>query len=153
MHGQEPTGPSRFRFGLFELDLRRGELRSNGRPVRLSPQPSKLLTLLVSRPGELILQLSRMSAERLAVIARTSALAYKGSRKTVQQIARELDVSYVVEGPIRSSAGGRVRISVTLVHAADQSAIWADAWERDVEALLPLQRDVAAHVTRALALH
>ena len=44
----------RLRFGEFELDLERGELRKKGRPVRLQPQPCKVLSALASRPGELV---------------------------------------------------------------------------------------------------
>src|SRR5215472_2076927 len=45
---------ARLRFGEFELDLEKGELRKKGRPVRLQPQPCKVLTALASRPGELV---------------------------------------------------------------------------------------------------
>lgn len=50
MNGQS----GRLRFGEFELDLERGELRKKGRPVRLQPQPCKVLSALASRPGELV---------------------------------------------------------------------------------------------------
>src|SRR5579862_3814814 len=42
------------RFGAFELDLAHGELRLNGDPVKLSPQPLKVLQLLVGRAGEVV---------------------------------------------------------------------------------------------------
>ena len=42
------------RFGLFELDPASGDLRREGRPVRLQPQPARVLALLVSRPGEVV---------------------------------------------------------------------------------------------------
>jgi DNA-binding winged helix-turn-helix (wHTH) protein/tetratricopeptide (TPR) repeat protein len=45
---------ARLRFGEFELDLDKGELRKKGRPVRLQPQPCKVLSALASRPGELV---------------------------------------------------------------------------------------------------
>ena len=45
---------SLLRFGVFELDLRTGELRKSGKRVRLAPQPFQLLVLLASRPGELV---------------------------------------------------------------------------------------------------
>jgi cholera toxin transcriptional activator len=46
--------PSRLRFEQFELDTRTGELRKNGEKIRLQDQPTKLLTLLATHPGELI---------------------------------------------------------------------------------------------------
>ena len=45
---------ARLRFGEFELDLEKGELRKKGRPVRLQPQPCKVLSALASRSGELV---------------------------------------------------------------------------------------------------
>lgn len=50
------NAPGRVRFGLFEFDLRSGELRREGDAVKLAPQPARLLTLLLSRPGELVLR-------------------------------------------------------------------------------------------------
>ena len=47
---------ARCRFGLFEFDPRAGELRREGRPVKLSPQPARVLALLLSRPGEVVLR-------------------------------------------------------------------------------------------------
>ena len=49
-----PEHPTRIRFDGFDLDLRTGELRKNGRPIKLQDQPGKLLALLASRPGELV---------------------------------------------------------------------------------------------------
>src|SRR5437763_13665993 len=50
-----PATPRQIRrFGAFELDLDAGEIRENGRRVKLQPQPFKLLVLLTSRPGSLI---------------------------------------------------------------------------------------------------
>jgi len=49
-----PEHPTRIRFDGFDLDLRTGELRKDGRPIKLQDQPGKLLALLASRPGELV---------------------------------------------------------------------------------------------------
>src|ERR1700682_2257948 len=46
--------PATVRFGVFEADLRAGELRRNGNKVRLQDLPFRALTLLLSRPGEVI---------------------------------------------------------------------------------------------------
>ena len=50
----EASNPIRVRFGSFELDLRVGELRQDGRLIKMQDQPIKLLGLLVTRPGELV---------------------------------------------------------------------------------------------------
>ena len=52
--GTQTMNGSRFRFGVFELDLRTGELRKNGTVTNLPPQPIKILILLMSHPGELV---------------------------------------------------------------------------------------------------
>jgi eukaryotic-like serine/threonine-protein kinase len=64
---------------------------------------------------ELITELSKISA--LRVISRTSAMAFKGSKKTLPEIARELNVDAVVEGSVEK-AGDRVRISAQLIDAS-----------------------------------
>src|SRR5918994_111798 len=53
-----PMNPAsgRCRFGLFEFDFRTGELRREGQIIKLSPQPSRVLALLLARPGELVLR-------------------------------------------------------------------------------------------------
>jgi len=51
---EEVAPTSLLRFGIFELDLRTGELRKSGKLVRLAPQPFRLLALLASKPGELV---------------------------------------------------------------------------------------------------
>jgi len=52
--GYNSNSPVRLRFASFELDIETGELRKHGRPVRLQPQPSRVLAALISRPGELV---------------------------------------------------------------------------------------------------
>ena len=78
---------------------------------------------------EMIAQLGRMSPERLGVIARTSAMTYRGTKKTVDQVGRELGVSYVMEGSVRR-AGDRVRITAQLIRVSDQSHLWAESYDR-----------------------
>ena len=230
------------RFGIFELDLRSGELRKNGAPIKLQPQPFKVLALLAKHAGqlvtreeirgqiwshdtfvdfeqglnycirkiraalgddvgspryietlqrrgyrlivpveelsgrqapsggarvmlavlpfenlsgneeqeyfsdgltdEMITQLGRLNPERLGVIARTSAMKYKHTGKSIQQIGRELGVYYVLEGSVRR-AGNRVRIAAQLIQVSDQTHLWAESYERDLGDILGLQSDVA----------
>jgi TolB-like protein/Tfp pilus assembly protein PilF len=232
------------RFDPFELDADTGELRKAGRPVRLPPQPARVLEVLVSNAGrlvtrdelrdriwsgdtfvdfeqglnfcikqirvalgddakapqyietlprrgyrflakveraaapaaelssaqervtlvvlpfenlgddaaqeffsdgltdEMIAQLARLNPQRLGVIARTSAMTYKGSGKNVAEIARELGVSHVVEGSVRR-AGGQVRVAARLIHARDQTQLWAATYDRDLSDILRLQSELA----------
>lgn len=91
----------------------------------------------------LIANLSRISA--LKVISRTSVMQYKGARKTLPQIARELGVDGVVEGSV-VRAGGRVRITAQLIHAASDRHVWAETYDRDLTDVLDLQSEVARKI-------
>ena len=80
----------------------------------------------------------------LRVISRTSALQYKGVRKSLPQIARDLNVDAVIEGSILRS-GERVRITAQLIHSSDQH-LWAESYERDFRDILSLQSEIARQV-------
>jgi TolB-like protein len=227
------------RFGAFELDLASGELRKGNAPLRLQPQPLRVLVLLARRPGqlvtrdeikkeiwagetfvdfdqglnycirqiraalgddaetprfietvtrrgyrfvaevvsgrapmersrpmlvvlpfrdlsgkpdeeyfsdglteEMIAQLGRLNPQRLGVIARTSAMRYKGAGKSIEAIGRELGVSHALEGSVRRTAH-RVRVTAQLVQVSDQTHLWAASFERPVGDILALQADFA----------
>ena len=96
----------------------------------------------------LITNLTKLGS--LRVISRTSAMHYKGTHKALPEIARELNVSAVVEGSVARS-GSRVRISAQLVDAATDQNLWGRDYERDVQDVLQLQNDLAAAVAQAVA--
>ncbi|MGH2395581.1 MAG: winged helix-turn-helix domain-containing protein [Terriglobales bacterium] len=100
---------------------------------------------------EMIAHLSRFDPEWLAVIARTSAMTYKGSRKTVAEIGDELHVDYILEGSVRRDAG-RVRITAQLVQVRDQSHLWAQSYEREISGIFPIQKEIADSVAREIGL-
>jgi len=89
---------------------------------------------------ELITSLARFS--ELRVISRTSSMHFKGSKKTLPEIAKQLNVDGIVEGTVRR-AGDRVRISAQLIHAPTDQHIWAENYERDLNDILALQSEVA----------
>jgi TolB-like protein/DNA-binding winged helix-turn-helix (wHTH) protein/Tfp pilus assembly protein PilF len=91
---------------------------------------------------EFIAQLSRFNPERLAVIARTSSMAYKTTGKTAQQIGQELNADYLVESSMRES-NGTVRVTVQLVRARDQIHIWSAEYNRTMANLFSLQDEIA----------
>jgi TolB-like protein/Flp pilus assembly protein TadD len=91
----------------------------------------------------LITSLAQIKA--LRVISRTSAMQYKGARKSLPQIARELKVDAVIEGSVLRS-GDRVRIAAQLIDAANDEHLWADSYERDFRDILALQSDIATQV-------
>jgi len=96
---------------------------------------------------ELITELSRIRA--LKVISRTSVMRYKGVKKTLPELARELHVDSVVEGAVLRS-GNRVRITATLIYAANDTHLWAENYDRDLGDILSLQRELARTIAREI---
>jgi TolB-like protein/Flp pilus assembly protein TadD len=88
----------------------------------------------------LITTLARIG--QLRVIARTSSILYKGARKSLREIARELEADTVIEGTVTRS-GSRVRITAQLIDGQNQTHLWAESYERDLSDVLTLQAQVA----------
>jgi serine/threonine-protein kinase len=99
---------------------------------------------------EMISRLGNMQPERLGVIARTSSMRYKGTEKPLDEIARELGVSYLIEGSVRRAAG-QVRITAQLIQVSDQTHLWAENYERPVSDVFAVQSEVADKVAASLA--
>jgi TolB-like protein/tetratricopeptide (TPR) repeat protein len=93
-----------------------------------------------SMTEELIADLGQVSASR--VISRTSMMTYKGTTKTLPQIARELGVDTVVEGSVLRQ-GNQVRITAQLIDARTDHHLWARSYVRDLNDVLTLQAEVA----------
>lgn len=91
---------------------------------------------------EMISRLGQLGPQRLGVIARTSAIQYKGTRKRIDQIGKELGVDYILEGTVRHE-GDRVRISAQLIQVSDQTHLWAKNYEREFRDILSLQGELA----------
>ena len=88
--------------------------------------------------------------ENLQVISRSSSMAYKGTKKTLSVIARELHADAVVEGSVQR-VGGRVRITAQLIRAASDKHLWAETYERDARDILALEDDVAGAIAQQVA--
>ncbi len=100
---------------------------------------------------ELIAELGRFSPLELAVIARTSVMSYKGTRKSIAQIGAELRVDYLIEGSARHERG-RVRITLQLIRVSDQIQVWAETYEKPMVHILRVQSDVAKRVAEVVRL-
>ena len=98
---------------------------------------------------EMITQLGRLEPQRLGVIARTSVMPYKGTKKGTSQICKDLDVNYVMEGSVRREEN-RARITAQLIQCADQTHVWADSADRDMANILGLEADVARAIARQI---
>jgi TolB-like protein/DNA-binding winged helix-turn-helix (wHTH) protein/Tfp pilus assembly protein PilF len=98
---------------------------------------------------ELITKFGSLSPQQLGVIARTTSMQFKGTRKNAEQIGRELGVDYIVEGSVVRGKE-RVRINAQLIRVADQTHLWAQSYERNLSGVLALQDDVAAAIADAI---
>jgi eukaryotic-like serine/threonine-protein kinase len=93
----------------------------------------------------LITNLSKI--DTLRVVSRTSVMHYKGTKKTLPEIAKELNVDGVIEGSVMR-AGTRVRITTQLLQARLDRHVWADTFDRDLGDILRLQSEVAQAVAQ-----
>ena len=100
---------------------------------------------------EMISQIGQLNPKRLGVIARTSAIQYKSTMKSIGEIAAELHVDCVLEGSVRCH-GRRLRITGQLIEARDQTHLWAASYDRVLRDVLDVQTNVARQIGKALAL-
>ncbi|MGI9069590.1 MAG: protein kinase domain-containing protein [Pyrinomonadaceae bacterium] len=136
--------------------------RFRGVPATVAPPEIKSLAVLpldnlsgdpaqdyfaVGMTEALITGLAKISA--LRVISRTSVMQYKGTRKTVPEIARELNVDAIIEGSVQR-AGERVQITAQLIQAATERHLWVQTYERDLKDVLSLQNEVAGTIAREI---
>jgi adenylate cyclase len=130
---QPPTGPDRSRIVVLPL-------------ANISADPKDEF-FADGMTDELIGTLSKIRG--LKVVARTTAMRYKGERKTASEIGRELRVSSLLEGSVRRDANN-IRISVQLVDTATEEQLWADKYDRELQSVFALQSEIAQQVARAL---
>src|SRR5260370_5052023 len=81
------------------------------------------------------------------VISRTSSMQYKQTRKSLPEIARELNVDGIIEGTVQRS-GDRVRITAQLIQGLSDKHLWANSYERDMHDVFALERDVTEDIAR-----
>ena len=85
----------------------------------------------------------------LRVVSRTSVMQYRGTTKSIRQIAQELGVAYILEGSVRR-AGNKVRVTGQLIHAVTDEHVWAKAYDRDVTDVFAIQAELAQAIAAAL---
>jgi len=128
----------------------RDRMMGRNRPVQIRSIAVLPLENLSGNPQEdyfadgvteaLITELAQIGG--LRVISRTSVMVYKGAKKPLPQIARELHVDAIVDGSVQR-AGDRVRINAELIEASADRHLWAKSYERDLRDILTLQSAVA----------
>jgi len=131
-----------------------------GVPAASSKKPSIAVLPLLNMSGEseqeffadgltedIITELSRF--HNLLVISRNSTFVYKGKAVKVQEVAREFDVDYVLEGSVRK-AGNRIRVTVQLIDAETDRHIWAERYDRDLEDIFAIQDEITRAIVATL---
>jgi adenylate cyclase len=99
---------------------------------------------------ELITQASRIPS--LRVVSRTSVLQYKGSTKSLRDIAQDLGVRLALEGSVRK-AGDRVRITVKLVDPSSEEQLWSSRYDRPFGDIFEIQDSIASQISAAIFEH
>lgn len=112
----------------------------------LSPDPENSF-FADGMTEELIAELAAVRA--LRVISRTTAMQFKGAKKSVPAIAGELNVRYVLEGSVRR-AGSSVRITAQLIEAATDTHLWAERYTGVLDDVFDLQERLARSIVNAL---
>jgi TolB-like protein/DNA-binding winged helix-turn-helix (wHTH) protein/Tfp pilus assembly protein PilF len=141
-------------FAVLVISIAFWLARTGGAPASAAPRLNSIAVLplenLSGDPSEeffadgmtdqLITDLAKVGS--LRVISRTSVMRYKGTRKGLPEIARELNVDAIVEGSVIRS-GQRVRVTAQLVQAPTDQHLWAETYDRDRGDILKLQGEVA----------
>lgn len=83
----------------------------------------------------------------LRVVSRTSAMEYKGVRRPLRDIARELEVDGILEGSLERS-GNRVHMTVQLIHAPSDTHIWAESYDRDTSEVFSLPSELSRTIAK-----
>jgi TolB-like protein/Tfp pilus assembly protein PilF len=96
---------------------------------------------------EILMMLANIG--ELRVISRTSAMRYKGSDKSLREIAFELGVAHMLEGSVQRS-GDRVRITAQLIDARTDVSLWAERYDRPLEDIFAVQSEIAQRIAQAL---
>jgi adenylate cyclase len=86
---------------------------------------------------------------QLKVIARTSVGRYKGSQKSISEIAKEIGVGSILEGSVRK-AGNKIRVTAQLIDATTEDHMWSDNYDRQLDDVFLIQSEIAKNVSEAL---
>jgi TolB-like protein/DNA-binding winged helix-turn-helix (wHTH) protein/Flp pilus assembly protein TadD len=90
-------------------------------------------------------QVGKLNPDRLTVIAHRSVAKYKGSTLSAKEIGKELNADYLLQGSVRRGAD-RVRVTVELIQAQDQTDIWTESYDREVKDVLAVQDSVVRSI-------
>ena len=98
---------------------------------------------------DILTQLAKL--QELRVIGRKSTSRYLDTDKSISQIAKELDVSLILEGSIRR-LGNQLRVSVHLINAENEEQLWASNYDRTLTDIFAMQSEIAGDIANSLQL-
>ncbi|HEX5073885.1 MAG TPA: protein kinase [Gemmatimonadaceae bacterium] len=96
---------------------------------------------------ELIGLLAKVSG--LRVVSRSSAFAFKGKNASAREIGATLDVRFLLEGSVRR-AGSRLRVTAQLIRVSDDSPLWSETYDRQIEDIFAVQDDISARIVETI---
>jgi TolB-like protein/DNA-binding winged helix-turn-helix (wHTH) protein/Flp pilus assembly protein TadD len=148
-------------FAVLAISIAFWLARTGGAPTSAAPRLNSIAVLpldnLSGDPSQeffadgmtdqLITDLAEVGS--LRVISRTSVMQYKGTKKGLPEIARELHVDAIVEGSVIRS-GRRVRVTAQLLQASTDQHLWAETYDRDIGDVLKLQGEVADAIAQQI---
>ena len=118
--------------------------------VNMSPDPDQEY-FSDGLTEEIIADLSLSQIRDLLVISRSSAMTFKGTKKTISDIARAVNVRYVLEGSVRK-AGNNLRITAQLIDADTDANLWAEKYSGTLDDVFDIQEKVSGSIVDALKL-
>jgi len=87
--------------------------------------------------------------EELKVISMTSVMTYKNTDRNIKNIGQELDVNTILEGSIQREKN-KIRVNTQLINVADDSHLWSDTYERELESIFDVQDDISKSIAEAM---
>jgi TolB-like protein/Tfp pilus assembly protein PilF len=114
--------------------------------ANMSPDPSD--SYLADGITEEIISIAS-NVSGLSIISRTSVMGYRATTKKLKEIGGELEVGSILEGSFRK-AGNKIRITTQLINVSDDTHIWAQSYDRELDDVFAVQTDIAKQVADAL---
>ena len=160
----QPRSPARFMVGVVVFGLVAGLAAwawfSTGAPSRVTIAVLPFENMSSDRERDYLADglaeetsaaLGQIDPEHVSVIGRTSTLTYRGSKKSLAQIGRELGADYLVESSIRAESG-RLRVTSKLIQVSNQVQVWSSSYDREPIGVLGMQRELSSAIAEQVRL-
>ncbi|MDJ0646143.1 MAG: adenylate/guanylate cyclase domain-containing protein [Flavobacteriaceae bacterium] len=139
----------------YFLEFYTGQEPSNDKSIAVLPfdsfskdPDSEILSEGVTE--DILTQLSKL--KDLHVISRTSVMQYKETKKNIREIAKELGVTFILEGSIQKH-GDQIRVTAQLIDTENDRHLWADKYDMTLTNIFTIQSEVSEEIVQALNLN